>query len=351
VVACQMLHRTNLLALVNKHASRTVSILDSKTGTPLCKPLQFVSLVVRLELNQLFLCVLCNDGKLSVYDIETLALLKTLIVSGGTIRTNVFVGQGCYFDMTPVATKDTTSGTHPCWIVCQTPTRGELNVYDRKLKLVERLTAFEANVNVGLMAVGGSGSQQFLAVAEDQGCVIRILSLPSGQPTHSLYRGSKPCQLFSISFHINRTGTSTPSYAAVSGDTGTVHVFRLDVTATGTTNDVDDGADANQIHEPTPNDGLLTQMLPLSNLLSMLPLPLSPQNRQRSICKVKLEREASGMLPWNSVLLNSTEFDTDPSQGLGCDLTLAVASSSGSLVRYRIRDGISELVSTELLLS
>ncbi len=61
-----------------------------------------------------------------------------------------------------------------------------------------------------------------LATASDKGTVVRVFSVPDAKKLWQFRRGSQSARIFSINFNL------TSSLLAVSSDSSTIHIYRLD---------------------------------------------------------------------------------------------------------------------------
>jgi autophagy-related protein 18 len=73
-----------------------------------------------------------------------------------------------------------------------------------------------------VVALAFSLDGTLLAVASEQGTVVRIFTVPDARQVCALRRGSRPCHIYCLAFNAHAT------LLAVSGSTRTVHVFDLE---------------------------------------------------------------------------------------------------------------------------
>eukprot|EP00727_Mastigamoeba_balamuthi_P013444 m51a1_g8722 putative autophagy protein 18 (361) ;mRNA; f:175335-176969 len=106
-----------------------------------------------------------------------------------------------------------------CCIAYPVQTPGQLAVYDGVTLAMTNVIRAHTNP---LAAVAMSEDGTLIATASQKGTVVRVYSALRAQRLASLRRGSYPATISCIAF------APDSSLLAVSSDTGTVHVFRLD---------------------------------------------------------------------------------------------------------------------------
>jgi WD40 repeat protein len=87
----------------------------------------------------------------------------------------------------------------------------------RRCHLHTTIDAHEHPVN--RMLIGSSPTSSFVATASSKGTTIRVFGLPHGQQLYEWHRGSRSCQILSLSW--NGLGDRLVSY----GSSNTIHVF------------------------------------------------------------------------------------------------------------------------------
>ncbi|KNC78679.1 hypothetical protein SARC_08904 [Sphaeroforma arctica JP610] len=96
---------------------------------------------------------------------------------------------------------------------------GEILVFDAlNLQAVTIIQAHKTPVS----ALSFNFSGTMLATSSGKGTVIRVFSIPDGQKLYQFRRGTYPAQIYSLSFNIQS------NLLAVSSDSETIHIFKLD---------------------------------------------------------------------------------------------------------------------------
>lgn len=100
-----------------------------------------------------------------------------------------------------------------------TSSSGELLIFDSiSLQAVNIIQAHKSP----LSCVSFNYEGTMIATASDKGTVIRVFSVPSGQKLFQFRRGTYAARIYSMAFSLDST------FLAVSSDSETVHVFKLD---------------------------------------------------------------------------------------------------------------------------
>lgn len=220
---CQMLYSTSLLAVVATNSPRTLILLNAKTDTALCQ-FNFTSSVQNFELNRKLMLVLTSDGQLTSFDLSTSALKllssETILNSKDIIRVRSFA-RFAFFDLSQHEEDamsyyciSTSSLQHEVGYVLVR------NAYD--LHILNRVQAHTHSIS--RMIIGGLAHCQLFATASSKGTMIHIFQLPSCEKKYNLYRGSASCQIYNMAF------TDTANCIAISGSSGTIHIYNLTTT-------------------------------------------------------------------------------------------------------------------------
>ena len=323
VSLCQMLYGTSLVAVVRTSAPRTLSLANAWTGTSL-RDLHFVATVKRVEMNRRVLCVLAADGRLHVFNLTTLQLIKSVGVvhpsdpARGIEGANATTA-GAFFALSNVEDES--------FVVCRCRKRlGWVRVYrvtDQGGIRLAPIGSFDAHSHsIARIAIGGGTvGQQKLATASEKGTVIRLFSL-GAEPSKLcvLLRGSSPCAMHSIAFSADATRVASSS------STGTVHVFKLD--------------DESETHSATAPKRTRSRL----NLSRLLPEIVTDQTGGiRSYAKIRATAEFASKKPLSVAFMPNSNIITD---------RIVVLSQQGLLHRYDIdaRGKVRQVASEDALL-
>mmetsp|Transcript_25692 Transcript_25692/g.46530 ORF Transcript_25692/g.46530 Transcript_25692/m.46530 type:complete len:553 (+) Transcript_25692:439-2097(+) len=219
IAYCQILHNTSLLALVKNKTPRCVSLLDARTDT-VVRDLWFVSAVRRVDMVRSCMTILTSDGRLHVFDLNKIHRIQSIYIlcPGESLRAlstlpNASL-EGSFYALSRVDDE--------AWLVCKsTEDVGTLRVFNGPTMELINPRCKAHDHNVSRIAIGGTKGQQRCATASQQGTVIRVYSLPNCRKLYTLWRGSHPCTIFSMSF------STSAHKIAVCGSSGTVHLFHL----------------------------------------------------------------------------------------------------------------------------
>lgn len=218
---CQMLYCTSLLAAVAMNSPRTLTLLNAKTDKPLCQ-FNFTSSILNVELNRKIMLVLTSDGKLTSFDLSTSALKllssETILNSRDAIRQASSSSRFTFFDLSQHE-EDAMSYYCITTSLLQEE-KGYVLVRDaHDLKILNKVQAHTHSISK--MIIGGLAHCQLFATSSVKGTMIHIYQLPSCVLKHNLYRGSTSCQIYNMAF------TETANCIAVSGSSGTIHIYNL----------------------------------------------------------------------------------------------------------------------------
>uniref|UniRef100_A0A7S1Z9G8 Autophagy-related protein 18 n=1 Tax=Ditylum brightwellii TaxID=49249 RepID=A0A7S1Z9G8_9STRA len=241
----RMLHRTSLLTVVPISTPRTLSLLDARntpsSSSSILKTLHFTHAIRRIECTKLYLFVLTADGMLHVFhmneSLQRISSISLLHPSESTrkMTESVYTTYAhSFFDISQSVQEE-------CFLVCRhscdsssfsTATTEEkkefkgnvISVYSvQDMKLLNCVKAHNHHEVVKMCIGGSKKGEQRLATCSSKGTVIRIFGpLPQLNKLYTLYRGSNPCTMYSLSFN------STATIIACSGSTGTIHIFDLE---------------------------------------------------------------------------------------------------------------------------
>ncbi|KAJ3106688.1 autophagy protein [Phlyctochytrium planicorne] len=203
----EMLFCTSLVALVGSgeqpaFSPRRLQITNTKRQSTICE-LTFVTAILAVKLNRKRLIVVLEEH-IYIYDISNMKLLHTIDTSPNpnAIVTLSPSSENCYLAYPP-----NTSGAS-----------GELLLFDAiNLQAVNIISAHKSP----LSCVNFSFDGTMIATSSDKGTVIRVFSVPNGQKLFQFRRGTYAARIYSISFDLSN------SYLAVSSDTDTIHIYRL----------------------------------------------------------------------------------------------------------------------------
>ncbi|BFZ58996.1 autophagy protein [Savitreella phatthalungensis] len=229
----QMLFSTSLIALVGlgdqpSLSPRRLQIFNTKRRSMICE-LTFPMSILALQMNRKRLAVVL-ERQIYLYDISNMRLLHTIETPMNQLAVCALSPSAeksilCY----PAQVSGLTDAVHAppksASIVS-----GDVLIYDTlNCQPINVLEAHRASL--AMLQVNHTG--ELLATASEKGTIIRIFSLPEGSRLWELRRGSLPARITSIAFD------SLSAYVAVSSNSETVHVFRLQA-------DGSEAADANR---------------------------------------------------------------------------------------------------------
>lgn len=171
------------------------------TGSRICE-LNFTSTVLRVLLNDARLVVVL-ERRVHIFELDTMKQLHALDTAPNPSGVCALspTSRRCYMAL-PASGR-----------------RGDVLVYDAlNLTVVSSIDAHQAP----LRALAFSRSGAALATCSERGTVVRAFSVPEGRLLSTLRRGVRPAAVFSLSF------SASGRLLAVTSDSSTVHVFRLD---------------------------------------------------------------------------------------------------------------------------
>lgn len=256
----EMLFSTSLIGIVSRsrdqQASHKLKIINTKRSTIICE-LNFPGSIVDIAMNRKRLCVLLDSGKIFIYDISCMKVLETLDL-------NVQPGQASRAVAAVTDTHDNLATslqkkkTYPLMalshddrsILCYTtnatnvesptsvPSNGDSKsshdhrglrdvvIYDAlNLRPINYLNSLH-KTSIACLTISPDG--QMIATASVKGTIIRIFRTDIDSQFNScgsLYaefrRGSRPSKILQLIF------SPKSELLACTGDTGTVHIFKL----------------------------------------------------------------------------------------------------------------------------
>ena len=261
VTYAQFLRTKSILAVILPENPRCCILYNAakNTNNPLAA-LPMSAAVKRVELTKKVLVCITADGRLHVFHmnngngerpiwIQSLNVMHPSDTTRNISRGNHIFYSGSYFDLSP--TED------ECYLVCKSfnGTAGTIRVYDPTNILEVEVSNMNASVNSGAvsnatsarstgeahkkvrrrchlyttidshehpvtrMVIGSSSQSSYVATASNKGTTIRVFGLPHGQQLYEWHRGSRSCQILSLSW--NGMGDRLVSY----GSSNTIHVF------------------------------------------------------------------------------------------------------------------------------
>ncbi|KAL3822796.1 hypothetical protein ACHAXA_005961 [Cyclostephanos tholiformis] len=294
----QLLQNTSLLAVVKPSSPRCCYLYNAKSASSSLAALPLSAAVKRVELQRKVLAAMTVDLRLHVFHLtdsgaaDTDALRPTLITTLNIMHPsdsprNVTRGMdsfnaGSYFDLSP--------NEEQPYLICKSfnGSPGTVRVYDPTI-LKEPLNVASCNASIGsgsapsiasswdkyesppatnkvkhrihflssinahdhsvtrMLIGGGRNTQQtYMATASSKGTAIRVFGLPHGSLLWEWHRGSRQCQIYSISW--NGSADRLVTY----GSSGTIHVFDWEGEKRplgADEDDVDEGRDFERVHD------------------------------------------------------------------------------------------------------
>ena len=250
----QLLLTSCILAVIQPISPRCCLLYNAKDAINPLAALPMSAAVKRVELTKKVLCCITADGRLHVFHmnnvqngerpvwIQTLNVMHPMDSIRNISRGNNIYFAGAYFDLSP--------NQDDCYLVCKSfnGTAGTIRVYD-PTNVTESESSMNANIHsvaastqsngskkvrrschlhttidahehpVIRMLISSGSSSSFVATASTKGTTIRVFGLPSGQQLYEWHRGSRSCNIMSLSW--NGLGDRLVSY----GSSNTIHVF------------------------------------------------------------------------------------------------------------------------------
>jgi hypothetical protein len=122
----------------------------------------------------------------------------------------------------------------------------EVNKVKRRIHFLTSINAHDHSVTRMLVGGGRNTQPTYLATASSKGTAIRVFGLPKGSLLWEWHRGSRPCQIYSISW--NGGADRLVTY----GSSGTIHVFdwqKEKWPVSVDDDDIDKGGDFEKVHD------------------------------------------------------------------------------------------------------
>jgi autophagy-related protein 18 len=204
----EMLYCTSLLAVVpsgDKPGSspRKIKLINNATDEVIVE-VPFQSTVLSVKLNKERLVVSLESNQLHIFDLSTMNCLQVLspsVYSGGLFA---------------LSREDTSTLAFP-------GASGDVILFDCvALRLLAQFSAHKSSLSQ--LAFNRTGSM--LATASVTGTLIRVFSIPSGEPLHTFRRGMHHVTINSLSF------CPRSQLLSAGSSSGTVHIFLIPGTYT-----------------------------------------------------------------------------------------------------------------------
>jgi hypothetical protein len=256
----QLLQTSSTLAVILPHSPRCCFLYNAKNAINPLAALPMSAAVKRVEITKKTLVCITADGRLHIFQnnveteerpvwIQTLNVMHPTDAVRNISRGSNIYFSGSYFDL--LSPKE-----DECYLVCKSfnGTAGTLRVYDPTKTTEVEVPRMNASINSGgvsttasaqsgeirkkvrkrchlhttidahehpvtKMLIGSNSSSSFVATASSKGTAIRVFGLPHGQQLYEFHRGSRSCQIVSLSW--NGMGDRLVSY----GSSNTIHVF------------------------------------------------------------------------------------------------------------------------------
>jgi len=203
VTIVERLFSSSLLALVSQSSPRRLRVCHFKKGTEICQ-YSYSNTILAVKLNRARL-VVCLEESLYIHNIRDMKVLHTIRDTPPNPRglcTLSINSDNCYLAY-PGST-----------------TTGEVQLFDA-FNLQAKLMIPAHDSPLAAVAFNPTGTK--LATASERGTVIRIFSVQDGTRLMEFRRGVKRCaHVYSLAF------SQDSDYLALSSNTETIHIFKLD---------------------------------------------------------------------------------------------------------------------------
>jgi len=203
VTIVERLFSSSLLALVSQSSPRRLRVCHFKKGTEICQ-YSYSNTILAVKLNRARL-VVCLEESLYIHNIRDMKVLHTIRDTPPNPRGLCALSinsDNCYLAY-PGST-----------------TTGEVQLFDA-FNLQAKLMIPAHDSNLAAIAFNPTGTK--MATASERGTVIRIFSVQDGSRLMEFRRGVKRCaHVYSLAF------SQDSDYLALSSNTETIHIFRLD---------------------------------------------------------------------------------------------------------------------------
>jgi len=208
VTIVERLFSSSLLALVSLSSPRRLRVCHFKKGTEICQ-YSYSNTILAVKLNRARL-VVCLEESLYIHNIRDMKVLHT-------IRDTPPNPKGlCALSI----------NSDNCFLAYPgSTTTGEVQLFDA-FNLQAKLMIPAHDAPLAAIAFNPSGSK--LATASERGTVIRLFNVLDGTRIIEFRRGVKRCaHVYSLAF------SQDSEYLALSSNTETIHIFKLDHTEAG----------------------------------------------------------------------------------------------------------------------
>nr|XP_016934215.1 WD repeat domain phosphoinositide-interacting protein 2 isoform X2 [Drosophila suzukii] len=205
----ERLFESSLVAIVSQRAPRKLKVCHFKKQSEICN-YSYANTILAVKLNRERLIV-CLEESLYIHNIQDMKVVHT-------IRDTPCNPQGlCALS----------SSSEHCYLAYPgSVTAGEVQIFDA-INLHAKTMIPAHDTPLAALAFSPSGTE--IATASERGTVIRVFSSQDGSRLFELRRGLKRCvSIVSLSF------STCAEYLVSSSNTETVHIFRLDRSATET---------------------------------------------------------------------------------------------------------------------
>jgi len=213
---CEMLFCSSLVAVVGAGddpslSPRRLHIMNTKTKSTICE-LSFVTPILAVKMNKKRLVVVM-ETKIHIYDISSIKILHSMdtVPNPKGLCALSPSEENCYLAYPGSTDKGTV-------VIFDALTLQVVNVVEAHKTAVSRLT------------INSTGT--LIATCSSKGTVIRVFSIPEVKKAYQFRRGSYPAAVFCVAF------SADSSLLCVSSETGTVHIFKIDQSASGSCTDV-----------------------------------------------------------------------------------------------------------------
>ncbi|XP_068142352.1 WD repeat domain phosphoinositide-interacting protein 2 isoform X1 [Drosophila tropicalis] len=203
----ERLFESSLVAIVSQRAPRKLKVCHFKKQSEICN-YSYANTILAVKLNRERLIV-CLEESLYIHNIQDMKVVHT-------IRDT---------PCNPLGLCALSSSSDHCYLAYPgSVTSGEVQIFDA-INLHAKTMIPAHDTPLAAIAFSPSGTE--IATASERGTVIRVFSSQDGSRLFELRRGLKRCvSIVSLSF------STCSEYLVSSSNTETVHIFRLDRSAT-----------------------------------------------------------------------------------------------------------------------
>jgi autophagy-related protein 18 len=201
----EMMYQTSLLATVGSGSHpqlspRKLQLYNSSEMAQICE-VNFASTILSVRLSKHRLVVVLRT-KIHIFDVQSMKILRTIDIDDNPhgLCAMSYREDSCLLAFPKAAAS------------------GDIIIYDA-LHLHPLSVVKAHKSSIGYLQFNEQGS--LLATCSGKGTLIRVFAMPNGEMLHSFRRGSYPATIYSVAFNANS------DLLAVSSDSGTVHVYRI----------------------------------------------------------------------------------------------------------------------------